>query len=176
MAQASKNPQGPQSPATPEPSDVKGSFSHMAEEFTELEGQHGPRWALLVAALVLIGAVAGAYYWSTTSRAERLAPPVPIEGVLIEVSQPRAGSTLDVAPQMFGWETVAGRDHYLFTVKLEDAPAAVIERSSKSSTLTLTQDEQKLLGSGNYIWIVRARAKDGTVLGTGHGRFRILRR
>ena len=172
MAEAPKGPQVPQPPGTPG-SATAGSFSHMEEEYRDIEGQHGPRWALAVAALVLVGGSIGAYFYIRSERSVRLAPPVPIEGVLIEVTQPHNGATLDAAPPLFGWETVAGRDHYLFTLKLESGPTALIERNSKSSTLTLTKDDLKLLRSGSYIWVVRARTREGSVLGTGAGRFRI---
>ena len=164
----------PQPPEEPEPSSgLTGTIAHMEEEFKELEQLNRPRWAMAIAALLLIGGAVGGYFYFVRDRGASLAPPVPIEGVLMDVSQPPNGSVLDAPPPIFAWESVTSRHDYLFTLKLEKAPTALLERSSRSSTLRLTQDDSKLVGSGSYVWIVRARAKDGTVLGTGHGRFRI---
>jgi hypothetical protein len=145
----------------------------MEEEFKELERKSAPRWVLGVLALVVAGAAVGAYLWFAPGRSGALAPPVQIQGVPIDISQPRNGSVLPAPPEMFAWESVADRDHYLFTLQLEGAPAALLERGIKSSTFRPTKEELLRLGPGSYVWIVRARTKDGTVLGTGHGRFRI---
>lgn len=155
------------------PSALSESISHMEEEFKELEGRSRPRWALAVLVLLLVGGAVGAYFWFGKGVGRSLAPPVPIVGVQIDVTQPPNGSVLDETPPVFAWESVASRHDYLFMLKLDDATSAVLERSSKSSTLRLTQDDLKLVGKGSYVWIVRARSKEGTILGTGHGRFRI---
>lgn len=174
MVKPTSQVRNPSAPTGPEaPSGPGGTIAHMEEEFKELEELNRPRKVLALAAILLIGGIVGGYFWFVRDRSTVLAPPVPIEGVLIETSQPHVGAVLDPSAPVFAWESVASRDTYVFTIKLEGAPAPTIERNSKSSTVRLTEADLKLLAPGSYIWYVKARDKDGTILGTGHGRFRL---
>lgn len=154
---------------------LSGTIAHMEEEFKELEHMSRPRWPMALVVVLLAGAAAGGYFWfgRDLGSSRPSATAAAVEGVRIEVSEPRDGARLTSAPADFSWESIAGRSDYLFTLKLEGSPAALLERTSKTSKLQLTEDEWKPLGSGSYAWTVRARAKDGTVLGTGNGRFEV---
>jgi hypothetical protein len=164
----------PQPAAARQRSSIDGTIDHMEEEFLELEQKSRPRLAWAAIVLVLLGAAVGAYFWfAAGEKASALGPPVPITGVLIEISQPRNLSEHDAAPQLFAWESIASRHDYLFTLKREGEQAALVEHTSKTSTLRLTPEEAARIGSGNYAWTVRARAREGAILGTGGGRFRV---
>jgi len=153
---------------------LSGTIAHMEEEFKELEKMNRPRWPLAIGVVLLVGAAVGAYFWLGRSpESGRAVSSAPVEGVRIEISQPPNGSLLEGAPAAFVWESIAGRNDYLFSLMLESAPTPILERSSKTATLELSEEDAQRLGAGIYVWTVKARAKDGKILGTGTGRFRI---
>lgn len=156
------------------PSGPAGSIAHMEEEFRDLERMSRPRWPLALAMVLLVGAAVGAYFWlGRPARHTAPARPLAVQGVLIEVAQPRNGSVLDAAPAVFAWESIAGRHDYVLRLERDGSAAALLERSSKTPKLELSGVDAVRLVPGDYVWTVRARAKDGKVLGTGIGRFRI---
>ena len=156
------------------PPGPSGSIAHMEEEFRELERMSRPRWPLALALVLLLGAAAAGWFWlGRTPRAASVARPVAVQGVPIEVSQPRNGSVLDAAPAVFAWESISGRSDYLFRLERDGAPAPLLERTSKTPKLELSEADAARLSAGRYVWTVRARAKDGKVLGTGTGRFQV---
>jgi hypothetical protein len=156
------------------PSGPSGSIAHMEEEFRDLERMSRPRWPLALAVVLLVGAATGAYFWlGRTPQQGSVARPLAMQGVPIDIAEPRNGSVLEAAPAVFAWESIAGRNDYLFRLEREGAATPLLERSSKTPKLELSEVDAGRLVPGRYVWTVRARAKDGSVLGTGRGRFQL---
>jgi hypothetical protein len=140
-------------------------FQHDVER---LEKRSGWKWVAIL--LLAGGAAVGAYHLSSSSKP--VAPRVSAKGVLlIEVLEPAQGR-LGAAPASFRWESVAGRNDYMFHLFEQGNPMALVERPTRENKTQLTVEEQsKLVAGKSYVWRVDARGQDGTVIGSGRGLF-----
>jgi len=140
-------------------------FQHDVER---LEKRGGFKWVAIL--LLAGGAAVAAYYLSSSSKP--LSPRVNAKGVMVvDVLEPAEGR-LAAAPARFRWESVAGRNDYMFHLLERGNPTALVERSTRENTAQLTAEElAKMVAGKSYVWQVEARAQDGRVIGSARGYF-----
>jgi hypothetical protein len=153
---------------TPHP---EAAIEHMMEEFEELEGESkGRKWLNWIVLGFVVVAVVVVFFLIPRSEdtgvtASRSG------GVVIQLEEPK-GTRFSAPPTRFAWDSVTGRNDYIFRLFVEGAPTPVIERQTKDSFLTLTPEESYKLQAGKaYVWTLTARRRDGSSMGTGKGKF-----
>ncbi len=144
----------------------------LMHDIEELEKGGGWKSALkwVVILVVSVGAV-----WAASTflgKGEKRTPKLTKSGgVLIETYEPARGK-LSAAPLKFRWESVQGRQSYVFRVIALGVPRPLVERTVPENQTTLMPDESsQLVPGGRYKWQVEARSKEGTTLGSGESFF-----
>jgi hypothetical protein len=156
----------------PEPRNLTPE-ERLQHDIEELERGGGSksvlRWAAIgVAALAI---VLGLYYGSGANEPKKPVVKMRDGGVRIETIEPSQGK-LSAPPARFRWESVNGRSDYILRILAKGEPKPIVERVVLESTVQLGADEVARLTAGReYIWEVKARAKDGKSLGTGRSYF-----
>lgn len=159
-------------PGPPERETSEDRFLHEIEELEHPSGW-GPKIRMLIVIVVVVAGVAAGVYVSSGKRQGRIATPTKGSGVTIETVAPLRGR-LQAPPTRFQWESISGRDHYLFRVTARGEPKPLVERLVRDNKTELTAEEAASIVPGkSYAWEVVARTKEGATLGTGRSSFEL---
>ena len=154
------------------PDAAETSVERFEHEIEELEGVgRKNRWVYWVVGIILAGAAAVILIIAGNqpppkAKVEALGNTPPLELMV-----PRPGKQ-DAAPIDFRWESVSGRNNYLFKLVRRDTSTTIMDRTLKETSVRLTPEEaSKLVKGGSYQWQVEAVSKTGTRLAAGKSNF-----
>ena len=156
---------------TSSPPKIETHEDRFQHDIEELEGGSGFKGFLrgLVIIVLAVGVVVVMYF---SAGKKPPAPRMSAKGtVMIDILEPAKGR-LSLPPTHFKWESIAGRNDYMFRLLQKGNPKPLVERSVRDNSTDLSADEASRLVQGSgYIWEVEARTKDGKTLGSGRGFF-----
>ncbi len=154
--------------ASPENETSEDRFERDIEELEASNWRHNPTLIIAVIALViLVGAGITYLFMTEKQRAKPMGPVV----MQIEMLEPRPGK-LSNTPTRFRWETVSSTKYYSFALSGKGTSSVLIQRAASNASITLTSEElNRLVKGGSYVWKVEAYSDIGKVLGRGDAAF-----
>jgi hypothetical protein len=153
---------------TPQQESSEDRFEHEIEELETSAWHHNPTLVVLVLALVVVVGAGITYLFMTEKKQVKPTGPVVMQ---LEMIEPRPGK-LGNTPTKFRWETISATKYYSFSLSGKGAASALLQRSSSSTSVSLTPEElSRLVKGASYTWKVEAYSDTGKVLARGESAF-----